>query len=290
MTIYWIGLLAVGVMVLLQFLTKNMTNNFLTRLISGVILVLLALLTIGRGGWVLYLTSLLLSLIGMVELYRVFNVRRDQKPQLPELFGYIGIGIYYVFLAFMPARLTFFGILPALIVLLAMYVLRFPAVDIHEVVLVFFGEVYVGVMLSCVYLLRMLNGGDRAVWLVFLAAWGSDTCAYCVGRLWGKHKMTPLLSPKKTQEGLIGGLAGAAVLGAVYALLTHSPVLIYMLICLAGAVISVIGDLTASAIKRQRNVKDYGTLIPGHGGILDRFDSVIFSAPVVYLLAVLLIR
>ncbi|MBR2560999.1 MAG: phosphatidate cytidylyltransferase [Eubacterium sp.] len=277
-------------MLVLQFLTKNTTSSFLTRLISGVILVLLALLTIGSGGWVLFCTSLLLSLIGLVELYTAFNVRREKKPQLPELFGYIGTAVYYVCLAFFPERLAFFGILLALMILLFLYVIRFPAFDIHEIVLVFFGEVYVGVMLSCVWLLRMHNNGDRLVWLVFLAAWGSDTCAYCAGRLWGKRKLAPILSPKKTIEGALGGFVGAAVLGALYAGFTRGSIGLYVLICLAGAVISVIGDLAASAIKRQRGVKDYGTLIPGHGGILDRFDSVIFTAPVVYLLAVLLIR
>ena len=220
MSIYWIGLIAVGVMLVLQYLTRDTSSSFLTRLISGVILVLLALLTIGSGGWVLFCTSLLLSLIGLVELYRAFNVRREKKPQMPELFGYIGIAVYYVCLAFFPERLAFFGILLALMLLLALYVIKFPAYDIHEIVLVFFGEIYVGVMLSCVWLLRMENNGDRLVWLIFLAAWGSDTCAYCAGRLWGKRKLAPVLSPKKTIEGLIGGVVCNmlifALIGFVY--------------------------------------------------------------------------
>ena len=108
----------------------------------------------------------------------------------------------------------------------------------------------------------------------------------------GKHKMSPKLSPKKSVEGAVGGVVGAALLGAVYAAaVSHfgdasaSPV-VYAVICGAGGLISMVGDLAASAIKRNHEIKDYGKLIPGHGGILDRFDSVIFTAPIIYYLSV----
>jgi phosphatidate cytidylyltransferase len=105
----------------------------------------------------------------------------------------------------------------------------------------------------------------------------------------GKHKMAPVLSPKKSVEGGIGGVVGAALLGAIYGALTGGPVFEYALICTVGALISMVGDLAASAIKRNQGIKDYGNLIPGHGGILDRFDSVIFTAPVIYFLAVMML-
>ena len=101
--------------------------------------------------------------------------------------------------------------------------------------------------------------------------------------------MAPVLSPKKSVEGAVGGVVGAALLGAVYAVIVKTGILEYALICAAGALISMVGDLAASAIKRNQEIKDYGTLIPGHGGIMDRFDSVIFTAPVIYYLAQLLI-
>ena len=148
-------------------------------------------------------------------------------------------------------------------------------------------------MLSYVYQTRMLTEGSVVVWLIFLSSWGCDTCAYCVGVLFGKHKMAPKLSPKKSVEGGIGGVAGAALLGALFAMAVNrwggqaTDPLYYALICGAGGVISQIGDLAASGIKRNHDIKDYGKLIPGHGGILDRFDSVIFTAPVIYYLAVL---
>ena len=100
--------------------------------------------------------------------------------------------------------------------------------------------------------------------------------------------MAPVLSPKKSVEGAVGGVAGAVLLGVIFALVTRGPVWEYALICGVGALISMVGDLAASAIKRNMDIKDYGKLIPGHGGVLDRFDSVIFTAPVIYYLAVIL--
>ena len=144
-------------------------------------------------------------------------------------------------------------------------------------------------MLSYVYQTRMLPGGAYIVWLIFLCSWGCDTCAYCVGMLIGKHKMAPVLSPKKSIEGAVGGVVGAALLGVIYAAASQGKIAEYALICGVGALISMVGDLAASAIKRNQNIKDYGKLIPGHGGILDRFDSVIITAPVIYYLAKLIL-
>ena len=118
--------------------------------------------------------------------------------------------------------------------------------------------------------------------------------AYCVGMLIGKHKMAPVLSPKKSVEGGIGGVVGAALIGVLYALAINQwgnagvDVVSYAIIGAVGGAISQVGDLSASAIKRQCGIKDYGKLIPGHGGILDRFVSVIFTAPIIYYLAILL--
>jgi len=102
--------------------------------------------------------------------------------------------------------------------------------------------------------------------------------------------MAPVLSPKKSIEGAIGGIAGATILGIIFGYIVNGymsetvshPVFIFAAASFVGAILAIIGDLTASAIKRNHNVKDYGKLIPGHGGILDRYDSVIFTAPAVY--------
>ena len=109
--------------------------------------------------------------------------------------------------------------------------------------------------------------------------------------------MTPKLSPKKSVEGAVGGVAGSALVGGLYGYFLVENVVsgqeitwIFVVISAAGAMISQVGDLAASAIKRNHEIKDYGHLIPGHGGIMDRFDSVIFTAPMIYALAVLLIK
>lgn len=101
--------------------------------------------------------------------------------------------------------------------------------------------------------------------------------------------MAPVLSPKKSIEGAVGGVVGAALLGVAYAAVFQADMAAYAIICAVGALISMVGDLAASAIKRNQGIKDYGKLIPGHGGILDRFDSVIFTAPIIYFLSTVLI-
>ena len=148
----------------------------------------------------------------------------------------------------------------------------------------------VGVMLSYVYQTRMLDGGKFHVWLIFLCSWGCDTCAYCVGVLFGKHKMAPVLSPKKSVEGAVGGVVGAILLGIIYAAATKGGMVEYAIICGVGALISMVGDLAASVVSSHQRIKACGTLFPGNGGILARFDSVIFTAPIIYFLSVLLIH
>ena len=209
---------------------------FKTRLLSGIVLVLVALLTICSGGTVLYMTVLCLSLIGAGELFRVMKVRED-KWNLLEITGYAGVVIFYLSLLLHDPMYQMLALILDLVLLMAVYVFTYPKYNANQVMPAFFAIVYVGVMLSYVYQTRMLDGGKFHVWLIFLCSWGCDTCAYCV-----------------------------------------------------GALISMVGDLAASAIKRNQGIKDYGKLIPGHGGILDRFDSVIFTAPIIYFLSVLLIH
>ena len=178
-----------------------------------------------------------------------------------------------------------------MILLLFVYVFLFPKYHSDEVMTAFFGIVYVAVSLSFIYQTRNLKDGQFYVWLIFICSWGCDTMAYVAGRLFGRHKMAPVLSPKKTIEGAVGGVAGAALIGAIYAAAIgrflesgSSRILIFALISAVGALVSMTGDLAASAIKRNKDIKDYGNLIPGHGGILDRFDSVIITAPIIYIL------
>ncbi len=266
---------------------------FRTRLLSGIVLVAAALLLIMTGGTVLLAGLFVISLIGLFELYQVFHIEKS----LLGMIGYLAVTIYYgnLSLPFIPDEEMF--VLGFLILVMAVYVVKFPAYKAEQVFAGFTGVFYVAVMLSCIYQTRMMTGGAYAVWLIFLCSWGSDTCAYCVGVLIGKHKMAPKLSPKKSVEGAVGGVLGTVVLTMLYSWifkkqmnLTMENILILSGISAVGSVVSMIGDLAASAVKRNYGIKDYGKLIPGHGGILDRFDSVIFTAPMIYYLAQSLIR
>ena len=257
---------------------------FKTRLISGIVLVIIALATIISGSWILFFTLLAVSLIGMRELYKVMKVS-DEHVTVLELVGYLGAVLYYIAMKADFGNYGTMAIIISMILILFVYVFGYPKYHAEQVMAAFFGVVYVAVMLSFIYLTRSLPDGKFLVWLIFLCSWGCDTCAYCVGMLIGKHKMAPVLSPKKSIEGAVGGVAGAALLGVIYAAATQGKMAEYALISAVGALISMVGDLAASAIKRNQNIKDYGKLIPGHGGILDRFDSVIITAPVIYYLA-----
>ena len=264
---------------------------FTKRLISGIVLVILAILIVGQGGILLYATTALISLIGLFELYRVMKIEKNVLGAV----GFLSALAYYgmVWLENGQQYVTLLAII-TLMVLMSIYVFTFPKYKTEEITVAFFGLFYVPVMLSYLYLVRVMPDGAYLVWLVFFSSWGCDTSAYCVGMLIGKHKMTPVLSPKKTIEGGIGGIVGAALLGAIFAVAANkitgagvNPAQ-YAVICGVGGMISQIGDLAASAIKRNHDIKDYGKLIPGHGGILDRFDSVIFTAPIIYYLATFL--
>jgi len=264
---------------------------FKTRLISGVVLVILAILFINTGGDLLLSVLLIISLIGMGELYKTIGIHNN----LPGVIGYLAAAGYYGIIRFTEIKWVLLLIFAFLIVIMAAYVFSFPKYNAEQITLAFFGVFYVAMMMSCIYLARNLPDGRFLVWLIFFSAWGCDTCAYCVGILFGKHKLAPKLSPKKSIEGSIGGIVGAALLGLIYAACVNhfsgfmpGRMWKYPLICGLGAIIAQIGDLAASGIKRNHNVKDYGKLIPGHGGILDRFDSVIFTAPVIYFLGVFL--
>ncbi len=266
---------------------------FWTRLKSSVGIVLAAFLILWPGGVVTSLGICLVSLVGLYELNRIEGVEKN----LPGVAAYLAAVLYYVVLYVKPEWESMLFATGCMTVLLAIYVLCYPKYHFRQIATPFFGIFYVAVMLS--YIVRIRNiGNGLAVLLIFFSSWGCDTCAYAVGMLLGKHKMTPLLSPKKTIEGAVGGLLGTTLLGVLFGLLvgehaglsfgTWSPALSCGLICLAGGIGSMIGDLAASAIKRNYDIKDYGKLIPGHGGILDRFDSVIFVAPAIYAVIALL--
>ncbi len=188
---------------------------FTTRLISGVILVIIALFTVGSGGVLLFATTLSISMIGLFELYRVMKIQKNPLGFM----GYLTALSYYGVLWFHGEQFMMLISIAFLMTLMSIYVFAFPRYQMEEVTVAFFGVFYVTVMLSYLYQVRTMADGKYLVWLIFLSSWGCDTCAYCVGMLIGKHRLAPVLSPKKSIEGAIGGVAGAALLGILYATL-----------------------------------------------------------------------
>lgn len=260
---------------------------FKVRLLSGIILIILAVLFILSGGIVLASVLLVLSLIGTFEILRVFGIHKT----LLGRFTYAIAMLYYVFLYFNMMEYLPEFIIVCIMGYLCIYVFRYPEYNIDSISKAMFSFFYVSFMLGFILLTREANHGVYIVWLIFLSSWGCDTCAYCVGVLFGRHKMSPVLSPKKSIEGAVGGILGTVILTYIFLTVFRDKMgfssnTIYLISGLSaiGAFISMVGDLAASAVKRNYDIKDYGKLIPGHGGVLDRFDSVIITAPIIYIL------
>lgn len=269
------------------------------RLMSSVVLVILALFLLLTGGGILALGMLILSLNAFRELTKACGViEPGQKNNALEGVGYAGIVLYYLVVYGIRDPVYWMGMLAVIFLgLMFVYVFSFPKFKAEQVMTTFFCSFYAPVLFTFIFLTRNLPNGVYMVWMIFISSWICDTCAYLVGMAVGKHKLAPILSPKKSIEGAIGGVVGAGLVGALFGFLVLENVFadqnitwIAAVICAAGAVISQVGDLAASGIKRNHNIKDYGKLIPGHGGIMDRFDSVLFTAPIIYYLAILLIR
>lgn len=259
---------------------------FIERLISGIILVILTIAAIWVGHPILLGVVCIVSLIGQFELYRVLKLEKS----VLGIAGYIATIGYELLLLYNKENYMQVFVFSVMLVFMAIYVILYPKYTFKEIAMVFVGVVYVTMMLSSLYQTRCMDGGIYLVWIVFISAWGSDTCAYCVGKLFGKHKLPSKLSPKKTIEGCTGGVIGAMIIAAIYAYIFKDnlemhgcSIALFTIVGGLGAICSQIGDLAASAIKRNYQVKDYGTLIPGHGGIMDRFDSILFTAPLAFI-------
>jgi phosphatidate cytidylyltransferase len=266
------------------------------RTISSVIIVICTLLSILPGGIILSAVLFLISVVGFLELTKACKVREKGINAL-EIAGILIIAVYYA-IAYFTLNTEYLSmvVVMSLIAIMFVYVFGFPKFKAGQVMDTYFSFVYCPVMLSYIYLTRQLDNGIYLVWMIFISSWISDTCAYAVGVMIGKHKLAPVLSPKKSIEGSIGGIAGAALVGGLFGAYLDNVLgltdftIILAIVGGAGSVISQVGDLAASAIKRNHDIKDYGKLIPGHGGIMDRFDSVIFTAPITYYLIILLMR
>ena len=277
---------------------------FVTRLASGIVLLVIAIGTMSLGGIPLAAILCGISLVAFRELTKALGHSGEEEtgknvhmPNGLEWAGLLGIVCYYLTMYLSGEHtLLLLCIVGTFLALMFVYVFAFPKYHADQVVAAFFSFFYAPVLLSFIYLTRMAPQGIYTVWMILISSWGCDTCAYAVGKLIGKKKIFPVLSPKKSLEGCIGGVLGAALIGWLYgfffvekAFPGENIAWAIAVICGIGAVMSMVGDLAASAIKRNRDIKDYGKLIPGHGGIMDRFDSTIVTAPMTYFLTILML-
>lgn len=257
------------------------------RLIGGFFVAVITLIMLLSGGIVSALVLTLVSLAGVYEYLKVYSLEKTPFAVV----NYIGTITFYLLMYYNRESLLFPLIILIIMVLLAVYVFLFPKYHDVDVSKAFFGFFYVTVLLSYVYRVRSMEAGLLLSCFILISSWGNDVFAYLVGSAVGRHKFSPKVSPNKSVEGFVGGIVGAGIMGYVIAAVFEDvlpfPPIYCGVIAAMGAVPAVIGDLAASAIKRNNEIKDYSHLIPGHGGILDRFDSVFFTAPIIYYLVVL---
>lgn len=245
-----------------------------TRTISGIIGLFLLTVIVLKGGFVLLLSIYLISIIGLREFYKAME-KKDVFPIYSV--GYLlTTGLFINNLSIFnnfEILLTF-----AIITLLILTVIK-KNVTIEDISITILGMFYIPFLLSHISNLD----GNIYIWLIFIISFGTDTFAYISGNLFGKNKLCPELSPNKTIEGSIGGVIGSVILSIVFTMyLQLGPMWKIIILAIIGSILSQLGDLVASKIKRSTGIKDYGYIMPGHGGVLDRFDSIIFTAPVIY--------
>lgn len=268
------------------------------RIISGLTLVAIGIGLAAPGGYFTWFMSAGIAFIALFELYRCLKI--EKTPLGITGFGFLAIYYFYllpgiqervadgripVHLDLMTYLIMFFM---ALCIIMSF---RYPKHSFSDAAAAFFGLIYAGILISFIYLLRQEKGGLYFIWLSIMAASVCDSGAYFVGKALGKHKMAPVLSPKKTIEGAVGGVIITGLSTIIYDLIFFNQLEMNLTrgiwiaaITMIASLFSMVGDLTASAIKRMYDIKDYGKIIPGHGGFMDRFDSMFFTAPIVYFL------
>ena len=260
------------------------------RLLSGVILFpIFALILIFGNKYVVDVFISIVAIMGLHEFYKAFKGKAN-PIQWP---GYITAGLI-CFIHLIPGEY----VLPAitliillnLLLLFTEIVIRGMKRNISDIAISLLGTCYVVFCLIFAPLIRdRLGNGRILIWYVFFIAWGTDIFAYLIGKNFGKHKFTEI-SPNKSTEGCVAGILGSILLSMIYTLICNSVwnteiSYIYIFgLSVFLSVISQIGDLAASSVKRYCEIKDFSNLIPGHGGILDRIDSVIFILPFAYFL------
>ncbi len=250
------------------------------RIISAVIGIPLLLGMLYLGGcfwWGLFIG---LGLLALFEYYRMMSAKGHGPQYIP---GYLVL--LFIILSAIDTTHLLNAFLVIVVLLSLSLIYQYPRLDISDIALSFFGAFYLGLLLSFAFRIYYLDDRFWIMVLSLLLTWASDTGGYFAGRFWGHKPLAPELSPKKTQEGAIGAIVlSVMVSGLFFSLLDFGPTnLAYILILgLSASIMAQMGDLMISGMKRYFGVKDTGKIIPGHGGVLDRFDSFLMVVPLVY--------
>lgn len=265
------------------------------RILSGIIGGLLAIGVIYEGNWLFFIAIILLTMWGWREYIRLV---RHISVNVPILLGYGWLLLFLGSVWFSQIQCTI--LLGAILVYWSLLrpIFFHNKIKFVDSAYAFMGLVYIAFGFTAMLALRCSSLGihlglDQVpfgvdstrviMFLLIFSTWASDTCAFFVGKYWGTHKLCVAISPGKTKEGIIGGCIGTIVVAMIVAVVGQIPVIHGFLIGIIIAVMAPLGDLIESVLKRTCGVKDSGTLIPGHGGVLDRFDSLLVAAPMVLL-------
>jgi phosphatidate cytidylyltransferase len=251
------------------------------RIISSIIGLPLVIFLVNQGGAWLLVGIAFITLFALNEFFRVFDMKNKYLTTTSYIFSIIYIYALSVSIDLYSVLVSF------LLSILIIMVMTRRDINIDACLIAIFSFFYITFLLSFIYLVRQSVRGEDFVWLIFISSWGCDTGAFYFGKVFGKYKLTDI-SPNKTVEGSIGGIFSATLFGFIYSYIRigTEPKLIFY-VCTIVAICSVfaqLGDLVASTMKRKMGVKDFGSVILGHGGFIDRFDSVLFAAPFIYVI------
>jgi len=261
----------------------------LKRLITGIVSALLLALLISKGGPFLF--AVFIGIACVLALWEYFRIVFDKKSRtelgLIPLLGFI-TSSFIIWAAYINSFKTVWIIIILNLMVSALISLQQSENNSYVFDIVakqVMGIIYIPLLFSHVILIR--NGIDGIVWIYFLVfiVFLGDTGAFYVGSYFGRHKLSPIISPNKTIEGALGGIAANLCVGVFfkYFFIPQLPWVLGLLFFLSLGVVGQVGDLFESKLKRDSNIKDSGSLLPGHGGILDRIDALLFAAPVAYL-------
>lgn len=251
-----------------------------TRLISALVLLPLVVACVQVGGWLLGGAILLVGAIATWEFIRMMGHKTHQLTLFLAFIACLG-PILLIQISLQSLFMPFITILLVISLIWQLFQAESEA-PVVDWALTIIGPVYIGLGLGHLLGLRQFTDGAAWVWLALFSTWGADTLAYFTGRAFGRHKFWPRLSPKKTWEGIGGGFVGGMLLGGIVASLSSIPLLHGIIIGFLVSALSPLGDLSVSMMKRYTGVKDSSQLIPGHGGLLDRVDSLLFSLIIVF--------